>query len=258
MLAKLGWLHISDLHLERGQSEWSHKVVLRALLSDVATRVKEDIRPHFILVSGDLAFAGLREEYVLVEAFLDDLRSAVNLPREKVFCIPGNHDNNISVQKTCHVGAQQVLTSPQEVDRFLADKDERETLLKRQQEFRRFERSYSRSMNRCFTVGGLGYVASIQINNLHLCIVGLNSAWLCRGGDSDRGRILVGERQLIDAIERVKKYSPHLIIGVAHHPTDWLLDFDRVPVENQLFAFFDFLHRGHLHDPSAQTIQLFG
>lgn len=251
MIERFGWLHISDLHLKAEPDTWGQNVVLRELVEDVASRAQK-VSPEFIIVSGDLAFSGRDREYVHVEKFLDQLREVLHLPRECVFCVPGNHDIDRSVQKTCHLGAMHLLSSHQEVEEFLGDETERETLLLRQSAYRDFERSYCRSHRRDMTPEGLGFVAPLEVGGLHICVVGLNSAWLCQGGESDERGILVSDRQVIDAIEIVRRYSPSLVLGVIHHPPDWLRHFDQSDLEHRLFPECHILHRGHLHGSDVE------
>jgi hypothetical protein len=83
------WLHISDIHM-RPREVWSQDVVLRAMLEDLEQR-RRNHPLDFILLSGD-AFSGKVEEYALVSPFVDALTAASGVPRERIFCIPGNHD----------------------------------------------------------------------------------------------------------------------------------------------------------------------
>jgi 3',5'-cyclic AMP phosphodiesterase CpdA len=86
----ISWLHISDIHL-RPLDAWPQKVVMEAMCEDI-NRHFARAPADFILVSGDLAFTGRTEDYALVETFLDKVRAAAGVPRERIFCIPGNHD----------------------------------------------------------------------------------------------------------------------------------------------------------------------
>jgi hypothetical protein len=68
MFEKIGWLHISDLHLKSQAASWSQDVVLRALLKAIVEqRAKRSV--NFILATGDLSYSGKQEEFQQVEAF---------------------------------------------------------------------------------------------------------------------------------------------------------------------------------------------
>ena len=131
------WLHISDLHMQNSQSS-AQNAVLTAMLDDIKKRCKGGLAFDFVLVTGDLAFAGKETEYALVEKFFDNLATTIGLSQEKIFCIPGNHDVDRERQKMCFSGARSALQNQTKIYLFLGDAEERETLLKRQGNFREF------------------------------------------------------------------------------------------------------------------------
>lgn len=51
--------------------------------------------PEIIVVSGDIAYSGLKEEYQLAFSFLNDLLKVLKLTKDKIFLVPGNHDLDI-------------------------------------------------------------------------------------------------------------------------------------------------------------------
>jgi predicted phosphodiesterase len=254
MPERIAWIHISDLHFRIGQSEWAQNVVARDLLQDLGHRVHDWPALRFAVISGDLAFSGDVQEYRLVGEFLDEFRNVSGLARERLFIVPGNHDVIRSVKKTCYVGARAMLTSSQEVDQFLGDPPERESLLERQGHFRSFDREFHRGVNRTLTPDELGYVASLDVDGFPIAVAGLNSAWLC-GGDDDCGHILVGERQAIDSLQILDGAQSNLVIGLLHHPVSWLCDFDQAPLLARFVRRCDFLHRGHLHEPHVSLVR---
>jgi predicted phosphodiesterase len=236
----------------RPRDEWSQDVILRAMTKSIAQARTEGRTLDFVLVTGDLAFSGKPNEYELVKGFLNAISEASGVPREKFFCVPGNHDVDREKQKLCFVGARQQLTSPNAVDPVLAPDDNLETLLQRQQPYRDFQSSYFAGQARTPTADGLAYVASLEIDNVIVAVVGLNSAWLSEGGESDHGKLLIGERQLIGALDLVERCKPHVVIAMAHHPLHLLHEFDRVAALDRISAGCDFFHCGHLHQPEAR------
>lgn len=251
---QVAWLHISDLHLKAELSGWEENTVLRDLVEAVRPLACKRPAPQFVVVSGDLAFAGRHREYELVTGFLDGISLALDLPRSRVYCVPGNHDVDRAVQTTCHLGARKLLTSHQAVEEFVTNEAERKTLLARQTNFRAFCCDYWGADGPTWTPEGLGFVANLEVGGLRVSIVGLNSAWLASGGDEDEHHLLVGERQVIACLDILRAYSPCLTLAVVHHPPDWLLRFDRTTLEDRLAAECDFLHRGHLHEPELGTV----
>ena len=251
----INWLHISDIHLHVGR-EWSQDVVLKAMCKNISQLRSEEKVLDFVLVTGDIAFSGKSEEYRLAEEFFEDFQAASGVPRKRIYCIPGNHDIDRTRQKLCFRGALSSLSNTSRVDEFLAGGEELATLLTRQDRYRQFHNSAFHGQDRIPTQDGLGYVSRIAIEEVQLAIVALDSSWLAEGGIKDHGRLLIGERQAIDALELTLNGDPrpHVILGMAHHPFHLLQEFDRVPIQNRLEEVLDFYHCGHLHSPNTRMV----
>ena len=246
------WLHISDLHL-RPDDKWSQDVVLEAMCQNIKQLHDGGTEFDFVLVTGDIAFSGKAEEYSMAKDFFKELQSAAGVPVHRIFCVPGNHDVDRSRQDMCFRGTRNYLSSQNRIDELLAGGDNLDTLLTRQENFRLFQNSFFATQNRDLTQDGLGYVSKISIDEIKLAIIGLNSAWLAEGGLEDHGKLLIGERQVIDALRLAQNRGevPHIVIGMAHHPLRLLQEFDQGPVHTLVEEGFDFFHCGHLHEPST-------
>ena len=244
------WLHISDLHLRESEAP-PQKAVLSAMLDDITHRCASGLVVDFVLATGDLAFSGKDLEYNVVESFLGELSAATGLPGDRVFCVPGNHDVQRERHKTLFSGARQKLLSANDVYTFLADTEERDTLLVRQDGFSRFQKRVFAKQERMQTADGLAYVSVLEIDYLRIAIIGLNSAWLSEGGDTDERQLVLGEYQVLDAIGIAERASPHVVIGMQHHPFDYLKRFDQQSTQRRLEDACHLFHCGHLHQPDA-------
>lgn len=247
------WLLISDLHLKSDYTTWNQSVVLRDMVRDIERRTQDHPSIKFIVVCGDLAHGGKPEQYNLVEAFLDDLISAIQLNRSDVFIVPGNHDIDRNIQDLTFHGSRSQFTSANNVERFLSNPDERASLLRRLRAFTDFESRFCAGMEREITQDRLAYISRRLVDGLPLGIVGLNSAVAC-GNDDDERNIIVGDRPIIDIVEKIRESDVRVVIGVLHHPAVWLRDFDQRTLERRFLPLCDILHRGHLHEPEVQPI----
>jgi predicted phosphodiesterase len=84
-----------------------------------------------------------------------------------------------------------------------------------------------------------------------VAVLGLNSAWLCYGGEEDFRRILLGGPQAIEALEATREAD--IRIALLHHPFDWLVKFDRDDVESELRNGCHLILHGHLHEPQVRV-----
>lgn len=253
-MRQIRWLHISDVHM-RPRDAWSQDAILRAMCDDIE-RQRNQLSIDFVLVSGDLAYSGRAEEYELVGHFFTALAAAAAVETDRIYCIPGNHDIDRDRQRFCFRGARATLQDPNNTDAFLASPvgDDFLTLLQRQDAYRRFQTDFFAQQERTATGDGLGYVARITIDGVRLAILGLDSAWLAEGGVDDHLKLLVGERQVLHALDVVRTVgdSPHVVVAMAHHPLHLLQDFDRRAVQARIDGSCHFLHCGHLHNPETR------
>lgn len=244
------WLHVSDFHLRESQ-KWPQKAVLSAMLNDIERRCEAGLAVDFVLATGDLAYSGAESEYDLVADYFTELSAAIELPCEMIFCVPGNHDVQRERYKTLFEGARQKLKSENEVYAFLSDTEECKTLLLRQENYSRFQERLFSTQEKQRTADDLGYVSNLDIDDLRIAIIGLNSAWLAEGGETDERQLVLGEYQVMSSIDIAVRTAPHIMVGMQHHPFDYLKRFDQQSTQHRVEDVCHFFHRGHLHQPDA-------
>ncbi len=267
LVRRLAWLHLSDLHwtLEAGSQGHNRQVVLEALLSDIRDRAEKIDASlaslDFVVISGDIAFSGQQAEYdAAAERFLLPLADAAGLPGagsgRRVLAVPGNHDVDRSgiTAEARRLGAG--ARARDDVNDLLLDARNSGLLMQRQAAYRDFFARWSPGVS--ISQPGGFYVVRIQAGcGPSVAIMGLNTSWLAEGGESDRGRLALGEVQVAEALRASEGCDVR--IAVMHHPLDWLLDGDRVSTEGPLARGCHFVLRGHTHRAGAVSRQdLFG
>lgn len=237
-------LHISDLHVSTDK-EFDRKVVLDPLLDRLKEDRKIGLQPEIVVITGDLAWAGKKEEYQKAEEFLKDLRGFLELDKEHFFIVPGNHDLDYDKYRPTDVPKYDDMeTLNLELEKFRADR------LQGLDDFFRFiETNYPHLspemdhlipfVHRYETQGGK-----------HLGLVGLNSAWMCRKKDpskTDIGKVAIGEYQIKNAVESLKKKGElDCVLFLFHHPLTWLWPLDRRICIHYLNH--SIVLTGHIHD----------
>ena len=249
-MAPITWLHISDLHFRSSQS-YNANIVLEALLRDVGELVEEEgLRPDLIAVTGDIAFSGQEHEYEAAKLFFDDLLPATGLGKERLFLVPGNHDLNRSLVPFPAKAIAAALTGRGVGHEVLGDPASRRLVFAGLEGYAAFANSYLGDRLH-FDEDSYFYVRQIDVADRSIALLGLNSAWLAIG-DEVRGRLVLGERQVRDAVKRAE--GADVKIALMHHPMDWLQEFDQNDCEPLLMRDCHFLLHGHLHQTSLRQM----
>ena len=255
MLDKFSWLHVSDFHFKAGGDLFSQKVSTDALLVDIPLRLSGEHPLQFVVVTGDIAFSGKPSEYELAAEFFKSLASTLGLGMDRIFVVPGNHDVDRNLKDYLYEGVLQRLTNHQAVDEFLGRESDRAALLERQSAFRIFRDQLFVGGTTSLTDDKLARVRALDLDGLRICVLELNSAWLS-GSKDQAGRLLIGERQIINALAVAEKHLPHLTISLTHHPMDWLSEFDQLSCTGRLLPRLHIFHSGHLHRHQVSVMLL--
>ena len=246
MLDKFSWLHLSDFHFRADRDSFSQDVSTDEIKRDIPSRLSSEFPLQFVAITGDIAFSGRTSEYDIAVDFFESLANAVGLGLNRFFLVPGNHDVDRSRCPYLYKGVMRGLTSQQSVDDFLGSEAEKANLMERQAAFRTFQDQLYLATTANKTEEGLARVRALDVEGLRVCIIELNSAWLS-GSDDRAGNLIIGERQMINALELAEQHRPRLIIALSHHPIQWISEFDQMSCEGRLLPRIDVLHTGHLH-----------
>ena len=247
-MPKVIWFHFSDLHYNT-KDAFNRQAVISALWMDITRQLQAGLLPHFITVTGDLAYSGKDEEYKLVERdFLIPLLERTSVLRNRCYFVPGNHDFDRSYLEYLNVDTIRRLKSRDEVNAFLADDLKREMYLRPFNSYASFVKAFTGATYFC-AHPAYAYSDHFEVSGVSLEIVGLNSSWLCnyrrdeQGGD--KGYLAVGEHQLRSVEHRIKEGAYPILL--MHHPFDWLSEFENATLKRSILARGRLIHHGHVH-----------
>ncbi len=240
-------LHISDLHISAdNKSEWSK--VLDALIARLKTDSKEHcLNPEIVVVSGDIAFSGVKKEYDLAKVFFDKLLENLGLTDDKLFLVPGNHDVDMEKYLKSEV---PVYKNMDDLNNELKNSAARDKLFAGMSDYFDFvKENYPHLSNIQDSL--VPFVNQFKAKNgKKIGIVGLNSAWMCR---KLQETVAIGEYQVKTAMDVSKSHGNDITVVIFHHPLSWLWKDDRI-ISCRHFKKPIFLI-GHLHEAEGSHVE---
>lgn len=276
-------LHLTDLHFKH-DTEQTARLHRKMVLRDLISRLEElisfpdpkrarassdntpDWKPHYIAVSGDIAYHASWEEYEKeAKPFFDELRA--KFPKAEFIACPGNHDRNAKysaglVYPKSAMEADDWLSSEQlQPDRGSADQADRDDLARSPLvvPFWNFQR-FCKAQNflRPAIEPGLDYlVGTVESTTFGYPVefIVLNSAWFCNHRAHTDARNLWLGLPLLQKLEteRCESSTAKLRIALIHHPREWLHEDecnsygDRPNTYRFLAQKCDVILSGHVH-----------
>lgn len=244
---------MSDLHWA---PHFQHdlRVVSEALLQDVDNYCsKNGISINAVIFSGDLALGGDDPAWFkgAYENFLVPISQQLDVPMERVFVAPGNHDISRELVRkipSIHRGLAEKLTSNQAINRVIDT--EHEDGSETAQSLGRMKNFYAEHDERHPTHSGTSpyfRTGTFAHGDRTVGVACLNSAWMATGEseDSDHRKLVLGERAVDMALADLEGCD--FKIAVHHHPLDWLHPTDADAVDLLLRRSFDLSCSGHVH-----------
>lgn len=249
------WVHLSDLHVRartRDDGPAPGERVLAALQYDLEAHAGD--RFDALVVSGDVAWSGQREEYVAADGFLIHAARSIGLGPERVYLVAGNHDVDRGVDRfplTAKL-VSELRLGRRRFDAALEHARAREVLSSRLYAFTVFAATFGPPPANDDAPPEDLLFWSHRLegrSGLRVRLIGLCSAFLSEG-DADRGALRLGEKQVRDAAAKIA--PGELVVAVSHHPArgGWLAD--ERDIDAWLREHADVHLTGHPQDPIAE------
>lgn len=251
-MEKLVLVHLSDIHFT-GSSGNVHDVdqnVRHELIRDVAALTKQLGSATGVLVTGDIAFSGKKEEYRHAAEWLREVCDAVGCEEQKVAVVPGNHDVDRSlagdlITKMLHDSIRGLdgPTIDSKLREFFSNAGSANALLAPLAEYNVFAQRYGCevSAKEPFWQRNLMLSCGTVIRMRGLC-----SAYVSNAED-DKGKMVLGT-----AYAGVLRDRGVLYLTLCHHPPEWLRDQDSV--EDHLKSKVHLQLFGHKHAQRVDVI----
>ncbi|MCG1024034.1 metallophosphoesterase family protein [Sutcliffiella horikoshii] len=230
----LNWLHLSDLHLiyDNYDTTIMREQMIKYLTEKVA--MKFDI----VFITGDITHQGNNYNKAIFD-FLDEILSALNVDKENVYIVPGNHD--VKRTKIMERLVDSILSSTNPKDEInTIDEDSYQVLFKGHKNYFKFYESF---LGREHPKENLHYVVKRDMYN----IIHINTS-LISGGNDVEGKILVGLKKLNEALRELSEKENSLNIAIGHHTINCINPHEKSSLLNRLSDNnIDFYLNGHVH-----------
>jgi DNA repair exonuclease SbcCD nuclease subunit len=245
-------LHLSDMHFK--DTDVSQDIVLSSLKSKLKEIVKTEDCPNLILITGDIAFSGKKEEYEKASSFINEILALCKLGRDEVLVIPGNHDVDRAKIGKGHISWWYQFKNEGELSDNLNSEDSFPKIKSKVDSFYVFSKSCMDGV----VPGKFGqyvYSAKNDSSKYALKIVGLNSALFC-GYDGDEDRKLALGLEQVHSCEQQIDPEKDIVISCIHHPFTCFHPCETAGIQT-IKRFSDIILSGHLH-AATNTTQIDG
>lgn len=258
----LSFIHLSDIHFR------NHSGDKYDLDKDIRIEILRDIRAHVkkqlgevagILVCGDIAFSGKEEEYSNAKEFLDEICNILNIQKERVYCVPGNHDIDQSISQNSFAirGLQDSLSNSQTqaaFDQLLSNycrNDSDGQLLF--DPIKMYNKNFAGIYNCDISKEQPYWMDSLSLSEKYtLSLRGMNSTTI--SNHNDHILDLNEERQMFLPSVQIPSRSEHddtIFLTLCHHPPECWFDPEN-ELKNRLDTRVHLQLYGHKH---VQTIK---
>lgn len=235
-MAKIGFLHISDLHIKEDSVLKPAEKVVSAIKSDWI-----DVSHIYVILSGDIAFSGKKEEYAKAEDWIHSVMLLIQENIKKptsIYLVPGNHDCDFNK----HSGIRDIaLQHIQNNGYNNLDDSIIETCASVQSDYWQFYRrinQFSHESEKFI------FYETEETTDCHLCFYEINTALTSS----------LNESRLFIPVKNFPRFDSNgtIRIAVFHHPLSWFTSQNQENNRNEFRTYlqnnFDFAFCGHEHN----------
>lgn len=202
----------------------------------------------YLLVSGDIAFSGKKEEYLVAFDFFTRLITQLENyceRRIKVLLIPGNHDCDFSIDSKARQNQTKFV---QQVGINAFDDSVIEQFTSVQNEFFEFQDILVDC--KPFISSNLCPVYNFDVGAYQISFYCYNTSFISAINEVP-GSLFFPVGSLSDSIV---DHKADLVVGMLHHPLNWYEPTNRREFESHLHKTVDFYLTGHEHTYSVSKI----
>ncbi len=247
---KVALLHLSDLHIEKENSQWMLKRAYQ-----IVTAVRNDFSECakiIILVTGDIVNAGTEEEYGYAKQFFRTLLREFAVRglngtelENKIICVPGNHDCDFSreeVARTMLLGGMR--SNPSAVEQSVYD-----IISAVQNPYRDFVREVMIEKDFVLSINN---TIPIRVGDKTILFRLYNTAWMSVRKEEPNSILMP-----MDMMEQ-EHHDAAISISLFHHHYDWITpgcDNNKNQFRKHIMQTSNMAVYGHEHTPGSSQVK---
>ncbi len=247
---KISILHLSDIHFKEKDNSVENKK------TELFNAIKNEITEYkhlFIVITGDIAYSGKKEEYDVAKQFLEDLEREIksydeNLMIEYIFT-PGNHDCDFNIQKSSRdIILKTMVQNPNQANEELV-----EVCTAPQIEYFSFIKSFSSYEKINMSLSNkLLCRYEFQFGKYKIAFNSFNLSWVSKKEEKQSEIVFpleyIKQKEILD-----KNYA--LTFSIQHHPFHWLKHNNIRDFKEYVDNLSDIVLTGHEHSMSVSKKQ---
>jgi hypothetical protein len=239
---KLLFLHLSDIHMRSPKG--SNPILNRTKqIIGALTSVTSECQICFITVSGDIAFSGKEQEYLIATEFFKQIEKEIisHIKNCKVvfYFVPGNHDCDFSLQNSL----REIVIANYSSKTF--DNSILDTCLQVQGDYEKFLSSWASTSNEKSPIERSISIQKIKVEDQIIEFRLINSALLSTLHERQGSLFFPTELLSFNSSDTTVS---NIIITILHHPYNWFESANGRSIREILEATSDFILTGHEHE----------
>ncbi|MFY0762187.1 metallophosphoesterase [Metabacillus dongyingensis] len=249
---KVGIIQLSDIHIKSNNDE----IITKS--SDICASVRNNIvhlDSIFICISGDVAYSGSLEEYIVSLDFLESIQNSLEEYTKKhipIMVIPGNHDCDFSNEKEGSIrklimdNYLQNVWNPVELDN-----EKVQILTKVQENYFEFRNNlFYRLKDNILYDHPLLTRMKFEIDKKSIIFNLFNSSWFSELRERP-GQMYYPSNHFDFEFDRE---TGSINVSLIHHPLHWLHPDNARPFKKMVEKNTDILLSGHEHDSTLTLV----
>jgi UDP-2,3-diacylglucosamine pyrophosphatase LpxH len=238
---KILLLHLSDIHFKARTD-----TVLSQVQSIAATTFSRihSAEAVFVVISGDVAYSGNREQYEIASAFLEELRAALADETDSpihFILAPGNHDCDFSGDQSVR---QALIGTVLQKDGANLSPAIVAECVKVQECFFEFRNTWGPSEKSLDDPLWAAY--SFDIGGYRVVFDCLNVSWMSQLHE-EQGKLIFP----VEPYEYLKSEPAQIRIAILHHPLNWYSQATYRPFRKLVRTLAQIVITGHEHEQNV-------